>query len=415
MKKLTPLTLSLLLMSLVGCASPKAPVDESSSSDDTTLSDKSKTDSEQDLFHINKLNGKAVDVLGTNPLGYLNVEDDPNTDNNEIAQYLYETRSNNTNKAKSVTLSWAPESGMAKPFYVKLYTDENCTQLYQEYTVRSNALSLRNLVPQTYYYKITDSSMTKHTSEVDSFTFASHVRPIYTGAANSVANMRDLGGWKGIGGKTIKYGQLYRSAGWNNVSEECENIFVDELHIKTELDVRLDSKYAASQCPIDSINFIQNGLTDAYPNMFSHEQTIKNMEKFVTEILPNKNNYPIVYHCSSGADRTGLTSLLVESILGVSDEDIYRDYELTTYYQSDRSRADIVQNPDGYRFRADGKRSDFWSNDGSGSGFMQLFVEILQPYMTSTGKNSDAVVNFLKTNCGLTDFLIETIRSNLLE
>jgi hypothetical protein len=47
----------------------------------------------------------------------------------------------------------------------------------------------------------------------------------------------------------------------------------------------------------------------------------------------------IYIHCSHGADRTGTLAYLLEGLLGVSTEDRYEDYELTTLAgQSDRTR-----------------------------------------------------------------------------
>lgn len=41
------------------------------------------------------------------------------------------------------------------------------------------------------------------------------------------------------------------------------------------------------------------------------------------------NNYPIVFHCIAGADRTGTVAMLLEALLGVPEEELWRDY-LTT-------------------------------------------------------------------------------------
>ena len=44
------------------------------------------------------------------------------------------------------------------------------------------------------------------------------------------------------------------------------------------------------------------------------------------------DNYPIVFHCIGGADRTGTVAMLLEALLGVSEEEIWRDY-LTTGFE----------------------------------------------------------------------------------
>ena len=50
------------------------------------------------------------------------------------------------------------------------------------------------------------------------------------------------------------------------------------------------------------------------------------MLKDAFAIFGNKDNYPIVMHCSIGTDRTGMLAFLINSLLGVSEEDLYKDY-----------------------------------------------------------------------------------------
>ena len=39
--------------------------------------------------------------------------------------------------------------------------------------------------------------------------------------------------------------------------------------------------------------------------------------------------HPVVFHCAAGKERTGILAGLLLSALGVSDETIMEDYELT--------------------------------------------------------------------------------------
>ena len=48
----------------------------------------------------------------------------------------------------------------------------------------------------------------------------------------------------------------------------------------------------------------------------------------IKSIVENKNVY---IHCAGGADRTGALMILLESILGVVDSDVAKDYELTSF------------------------------------------------------------------------------------
>ena len=46
--------------------------------------------------------------------------------------------------------------------------------------------------------------------------------------------------------------------------------------------------------------------------------------------LADETIYPTYIHCSGGADRAGMIALYLRSICGESDEDIHRDYEMTS-------------------------------------------------------------------------------------
>ena len=55
---------------------------------------------------------------------------------------------------------------------------------------------------------------------------------------------------------------------------------------------------------------------------------------FVFNILYqfNPTTYPAYLHCTYGLDRTGTMSYLLLGLLGVSDKDLHRDYELSALY-----------------------------------------------------------------------------------
>ena len=50
------------------------------------------------------------------------------------------------------------------------------------------------------------------------------------------------------------------------------------------------------------------------------------MMREVFDVLCDESNYPVVFHCSIGTDRTGAVAFLIDCVLGLSDADITRDY-----------------------------------------------------------------------------------------
>jgi protein-tyrosine phosphatase len=47
------------------------------------------------------------------------------------------------------------------------------------------------------------------------------------------------------------------------------------------------------------------------------------------ELIADRNNHPLVFHCSVGKDRTGVLAAMLLAAAGVIDEDIIRDYTLS--------------------------------------------------------------------------------------
>ena len=52
-------------------------------------------------------------------------------------------------------------------------------------------------------------------------------------------------------------------------------------------------------------------------------------------MLSDKNNYPVVFHCSHGVHRTGTAAALVLSALEVSWEDVEKDYLLSNDFRKE--------------------------------------------------------------------------------
>ena len=104
----------------------------------------------------------------------------------------------------------------------------------------------------------------------------------------------------------------------------------EELTIRTDLDIRGHSELNAipSHGPAlpPSVKWFNVPLA-AYADINTDEQRANYAKAF--RILITPAYFPIYTHCWGGADRTGTLVFLLNAALGVQDEALLLDYELT--------------------------------------------------------------------------------------
>jgi protein-tyrosine phosphatase len=117
------------------------------------------------------------------------------------------------------------------------------------------------------------------------------------------------------------------------------------------------------------------------------EDVHKPVTKAVFDLLADETAYPLYYHCWGGADRTGTIAYLLEALLGVPEDDLILDYELTSL--------------------------SIWGNRERNSSLFSAFEEQLRTYDEDGTPQSRAEAYLL--SCGVTPETIEKLRNNLLE
>ena len=158
-----------------------------------------------------------------------------------------------------------------------------------------------------------------------------------------VDNFRDLGGRLGLEGRRIAQNKIYRSSGLNNNSsdgkipgparftEEGRRIMLEELGLKTEVDLRSSGETAGmTASPLgDAVQYINISST-SYAGLYSSAGRDNYAALF--RIFCDPENYPVNFHCIAGADRTGSLAFLREAILGVSRQEMMQDYVFTSFF-----------------------------------------------------------------------------------
>lgn len=178
----------------------------------------------------------------------------------------------------------------------------------------------------------------------------------------SIYNFRDFGGYKGLDGRAVKTGRLFRSAHLAALTE-VDRAAIAELGIDLVVDLRYapertkqpsrfpDPKPAVHEYP-DSPErqsakvapheaFLEHKLysaEDAHGYMMSSYTARPDdpgFQKIVADTLRFMANSEtdeaagVLVHCAAGKDRTGTLCALVQALLGVSREDILADYMMT--------------------------------------------------------------------------------------
>lgn len=191
-------------------------------------------------------------------------------------------------------------------------------------------VKIPGLIPQnTYIYSIVDGddNVVKNGYLVTQGSVRMFCFP-------TVANMRDLGGWHTASGKRIKYGLLFRGSelthGSRIVISDEDIIGLRELGIGAEVDMRTFNGNVPEHSVIgDDIRYMPIEMPDEGNMVVTRKTELAAVLRFVLQNL--RDGVPTYIHCIYGADRTGMVSVLLEGLLGVSIKDIYRDYELSSF------------------------------------------------------------------------------------
>ena len=212
------------------------------------------------------------------------------------------------------TVNVSENMDMSDPYFTGTTTTETEIRVYN--------LELAT----TYYWTVTATVAGKDvTSGVAVFTVSGQSpRNLY---ADGITNVRDMGGWETESGGRVKQGMLYRSARLNNnvvVTEDTIYTMKTVLGIRSEIDLRQDddAQYITESPLGADVTYVRYPMTAADNIILNNPEQIKQVMTF----LADESNYPILFHCSIGTDRTGAIAYLVNGLLGVTEEDLYLDY-----------------------------------------------------------------------------------------
>lgn len=256
----------------------------------------------------------------------------------------------------------------------------------------AKTIEVYNLQPgENYCFKVvvalSDGSVLEKSGEVE---MANGIKLIY---AQETVNVRDIGGWTTESGKTIKYGMVYRGGELDGAVESNFKLnykgvetMVKELGIKRDFDLR------GSGADTNPYSVLGENVPRTYYDLVYYQGSLSGAGaaklKKVFSDLAKPESYPAYIHCTYGVDRTGTTMAILEALLGMSETDVIKEYELSNLYFSNVDR--------GY------------------GGETASFQGLLAALKSFDGETlADKTANALKS-VGVTDAEIASIRSTLL-
>lgn len=256
-------------------------------------------------------------------------------------------------------------------------------------------------------------------------------------------NARDLGGIFGHDGKKIKTGRIIRSSNLALLDGEgCE--YLKNYGLKKVVDFRTEAEIAASpDVVIDGVEYVRcpilrdltvgitrkdelknrdlaevvldlvvsmgkegrEWMSDLYVPLISDDFALAGYRKFLDVIKENRSG-AVLYHCTVGKDRVGVGTALILMMLGVSRDDIIKDY---------------VKTNDSVRFLTEAAMEL-----GRKKGIDNEIIENI-PYINGVDasylgrvfdfidKGYGSLENFLDKRMGIDEQYIEDVRKNYLE
>lgn len=250
-------------------------------------------------------------------------------------------------------------------------------------------------------------------------------------------NFRDFGGYKTKNNRKVVKGKLYRSDALNNLTEkDLEDI--KKLNLSTIIDYRSKEERVNNEnkeiegartvyiTPIADIAALAASDDDKKvetlneknisAKLAKHLMTEQNKEfvradkskevfRKMFDILLDDEETAIVQHCRGGKDRTGYGVALIQLLLGVSREDVMKDYMLTNVHKKEKNETSLKE------LMEETNNSDLVQ---AVRYFKEADPSFLETALDLIDDDYGGIENYVREELGMTDEMIEKLREKYL-
>lgn len=191
----------------------------------------------------------------------------------------------------------------------------------------------------------------------------------------SIRNARELGGYITSDGRRIRNGVLLRTANLSQLSNEDKLTLTDSFHLQHIIDFRMPMEVDGAEDPpisgaeyhhldvldqekfmsqgdpkfdfssMDLVQLVNHSVDSGIQNEYMYigfltgTFGLRAYSEFFRILLSADPDRAVLWHCTSGKDRTGLAAMLLLSAFGVEESVILQDHVLTNEYNAERIEA----------------------------------------------------------------------------
>lgn len=245
-----------------------------------------------------------------------------------------------------------------------------------------------------------------------------------------VRNFRDLGGYRALDGRSVRWGVLYRSGSLHK-SSATDIRKLTSLNLSMVISFRAEHEMEREPNKLpEGVRFVNLPMEDISTKVWheARDEMVKNMKtldaaeymiatntelatkftpgykQFYHELLMSNGN-PVLFHCAAGKDRTGFAAATLLRILGVPQNVVMQDYLLTNKYLLDAYKWNLLLAGmmKGRRF-ADGIR-----------GFMRADERYLSAAFDALERNYGSFENYVHDGLGLSEHDVKQLKNLYLD